>query len=134
MRFDHHPDSRAVGVCLEFLDFGYQEQRFEEIVNAFAFERRNGHCNGVTSIRLDDNFVFGKLGVCLINVRPRRVDLVNCHDDRHSGRTGVVDGFDSLGHHAVVSRHDQYRDIGHLRATGAHLGKRGVAGGVDERQ
>ena len=61
------------------------------------------------------------------------VDLVDGHHDRHLGRLGVVDGLDRLRHHAVVGGHDQHDDVGHLRATGAHLGEGGVARRVDER-
>ena len=50
----------------------------------------------------------------------------------HVGRLGVVDGLDGLGHDAVVGRHHQHHDVGHLGTTGAHGGKGLVARGVDE--
>ena len=61
------------------------------------------------------------------------VDLVERHDDRHVGRLGVVDRLDRLRHDAVVGGDHQHDDVGDLGATGTHLGERGVAGGVDER-
>ena len=45
----------------------------------------------------------------------------------------MVDRLDRLGHDAVVGRDDQHDDVGHLGAAGPHLGERGVAGRVDER-
>ena len=45
----------------------------------------------------------------------------------------MVDGLGGLGHHAVVRRHHEHHDVGHLGTTCAHLGKRGVSRGVDER-
>ena len=62
------------------------------------------------------------------------VDLVHRHDDRHLGRPGMVDRLDRLRHHAVVGGDDEDHDVGGLGATGAHLGERGVARRVDERQ
>ena len=64
--------------------------------------------------------------------QPGQVDLVQGHDDRHAGGLGVGDGLDGLGHHAVVGRHHQDHDIGHVRPAGPH-GREGlVAGRVQE--
>ena len=49
-----------------------------------------------------------------------------------SATRGVADRLDRLGHHAVVGGDDQDRDVGRLRAAGAHRGERLVARGVDE--
>ena len=40
--------------------------------------------------------------------------------------------FDRLRHHAVIRRHHKDRNVGRLSAAGAHRGKRGMAGRVDE--
>ena len=61
------------------------------------------------------------------------VDLGDRDDDRHLGRLGVADRLDGLRHDAVVGGDDEHRDVGGLRAAGAHGGERLVAGGVDER-
>ena len=45
----------------------------------------------------------------------------------------MVEGLDGLRLDAVVRRHDQDRDVGHLGASGTHGGERLVTGGVDER-
>ena len=44
----------------------------------------------------------------------------------------MVDRFERLRHHAIVSRYDQHDDIGNLGAAGAHARKRLVAGRIDE--
>ena len=48
------------------------------------------------------------------------------------GRLGVVDRLRGLRHHAVVCRDHDHRDVGHLRAAGAHRGERLVARRVEE--
>ena len=73
-----------------------------------------------------------QFGANLLRVGFVLVDLVDRHDDRNTGRLGVVDRFDRLRHHAVVGRNHQDRDVGRLGATGTHGGKGGVAGRVDE--
>ena len=45
----------------------------------------------------------------------------------------MVNSLDGLGHDAVVGSDHQDNDVGDLRATGAHGGKRLMARGVDER-
>ena len=44
----------------------------------------------------------------------------------------MIDGFDRLRHHAIVGGDYQDDDVGRLGAPRAHLGKRGVARGIDE--
>ena len=67
-----------------------------------------------------------------IGLGVRFIDLVDGDDDRNFGRLGVVDRFQRLRHYAVVRRHYQNHDVGHLGATGAHAGERLMAGGIDE--
>ena len=68
----------------------------------------------------------------MAGLAPGLVDLVDRHHDRHLGGPGVVDGLDGLGHGAVVGRHHQHHDVGHLGAAGAHGGEGLVAGRVQE--
>ena len=60
------------------------------------------------------------------------VALVDRDDDRGPGGKGVVDGLDRLGHDAVVLGHDENDNVGEVGTTGAHVGERDVAGGVEE--
>ena len=76
--------------------------------------------------------MLGQLGHHALDVGVLLVDLVDRHDDRHVGRSRMVDRLDRLGHHAVVGGHHQHDDIGDLSAAGPHLRKRSVTGRVDE--
>ena len=62
-----------------------------------------------------------------------QVDLVDGDDDRHVGRARVRDRLLRLRHDAVVGGDDEHRDVGDLRAAGAHGRERLVARRVEER-
>ena len=62
----------------------------------------------------------------------RDVDLVDGDDDRHLGGARVRDRLARLRHDAVVGGDDEDRDVGDLRAAGAHGGERLVARRVEE--
>ncbi len=66
-----------------------------------------------------------RLGLGLVN-------LVDRHDDRHSGSLGVVDGFAGLGHDAIVGGDHQDNDIGNLGTAGTHGGKSLVTRRIEE--
>ena len=63
---------------------------------------------------------------------PGKSILFERHDDRHAGRLGVADRLFGLRHDAVVGRHDQHGDIGHVGAAGPHFGEGLVARRIDE--
>ena len=92
----------------------------------------DGHHRHVAAVLLDDHAVLGQLGLDAVGVGVRLVDLVERDDDRHLGGPRVVDRLDRLGHHAVVRRDHEHRDVGHPGAAGAHRGERLVAGRVEE--
>ncbi len=66
------------------------------------------------------------------NIDARQIDLVERHDDRHTGRTGVADGFFGLRHDAVVGGDDQHGDIGDVGAASPHFGEGFVTRRIDE--
>src|SRR5699024_2912357 len=76
----------------------------------------------------------GQLLADLLGIRLGLVDLVDRDHDRHVGRLGVVERLDGLGHHAVIGRDHQDRDVGDVGTTGTHGGERLVTRGVDEGQ
>ena len=50
----------------------------------------------------------------------------------HVRRFSVIDGFQSLRHHAVIGSHDQHHDVGHLRSARTHAGEGFVTGRIEE--
>lgn len=86
----------------------------------------------VAAVLLGHQTELGELTAHLGRVGTFDVDLVDRDHDRHVGRLGVVQRLDRLGHHTVVGRHHEDRDVGRLGTTGTHGGERLVTRGVDE--
>ena len=131
--FDHRAFGGAVRVGAQVEDFGLQQDRFLQLVEAGLLQsprpprpasrrpfprRRSRGCSSSWRTR------FG-IGV-------RLVHLVDGDDDRRVGRLGVADRLDGLRHHAVIGGHHQHHDVGHRGAARAHGGERLVARRVDE--
>ena len=108
----------AVGIGLEIEDFGLQQDRFQELVEIGALGRRNLDVQHLAAHRFHEHFVAQQLGPHLLRVGVVLVDLVDGHDDRHTGRLGVADRFDRLRHHAVIGSHHQHCDVGDLARHG----------------
>ena len=123
------PPGRVGG---QFFELGNGQQLVEQLVDTDVLLCRHLDDDGVATPRLGHQFVLGELGQHSTGVGVVLVDLVDGDDDRHIGGLGVVDGLDRLRHDAVVGGNDQHDDVGDLGAAGAHLGERGVTGGVDE--
>ena len=130
--FDDRPDRRALGIRLELLEVGNEQGHLEQVVEAGARSRADRHQRNVAAVFLDDDAGLRKLVLDAVDIRVRLVDLVQRDDDRHLGRTRMVDRLERLGHHAVIGSDHDDRDIGHLRAARAHRREGFVAGRVEE--
>ena len=131
-RLDDRADRRPLRVGLELLEVRDEQDHVDEVVEPDAGLRRHGHQRRVAAVLLDDDAGLGQLGLDPVGVRVRLVDLVERDDDRHLRRLGVVDRLERLGHDAVVRGDDHDRDVGDLRAAGAHRRERLVARRVEE--
>ena len=126
------PRGGPSGIGLVLVQLGHRQQRFQQLVDAFA-----GGGAGLDHFRFAAPFagqqlVGGQLLVDPLRVGARQVDLVQRHHDGHLGRPGVADRLFGLRHHAVVGRHHQHGDVGHVGAAGPHLGEGLVARRIDE--
>ena len=123
--FNDGADGRPVGVGLQVLHVGHQEDHLQELVDADLLLGRNGHHHGVAAPLFHHQARVAELLLHAVGVGPFLVDLVQGHDDGHLGRAGVVQGLQGLGLHAVVGGDHQDGDVGHLGAAGAH-GREGL--------
>ena len=133
-RFDSSTSARAgaFGLARELLDLGDEQDRLEQLVDADAGGRRDVDDDRVATPRLGHELAARRAAGGRGRVGVLAVDLGDRHDDRHLGRTRVVDRLDRLRHHAVVGRDHEDRDVGGVGAAGAHRGERLVARRVDE--
>ena len=134
-RLDDRPGSVGLRVRGQLeLGVGDEEHLLEQVVEALGLLGRDlGELRRAAPLLGLEAFG-GELVADAIGVRVGQVDLVHSDDDRHLGRARVGDRLLRLRHDAVVRGDDQHRDVGHLRAAGAH-GREGlVAGRVEEGQ
>ena len=129
---DDRADRRPLGVRLELLEVGDQQDHLDQRVEAHPGLGRDRHDRHVAAVLLDDDAGLGQLGLHALRVRIRLVDLVEGDDDRHLGRLGVADRLERLGHDPVVGRHDHHGDVGDPGAAGAHRRERLVTRGIEE--
>ena len=121
-----------VGIGLEILQIGHQQDHFEQQVEVLLRLGRYRHHDRVAAPIFGQQAAVGELLLDALGLGVGLVDLVDRHDDRHLGGARVIDGFEGLRHDAVVGRHHQHHDVGDFGAAGAHAGERFVAGRIDE--
>ena len=129
---DDRADRIALGVGLELLEVGDQQDHLDQLVEPDPGLGRDRHERHVAAVLLDDDARLGQLGLDPVRVRIGLVDLVERDDDRDLGRLGVADRLERLGHDPVVGRDHHDRDVRDPRAAGAHRGERLVTGCVEE--
>ena len=132
LRLDDDALRRAVGIGLQVEHLRLQQDRFQQLVEVGVLQRRDLDLERVAAHRFHHDLVAQQLGPDAARIGALLVDLVDRDDDRHAGGAGVIDRFHRLRHHAVVGGDDQDRDVGRLRAAGAHGGEGLVARRVDE--
>ena len=132
VRLEHRRPCRHLRVGGELLDLGDEQDRLEQLVDADARGRRDVDDDRVATPCLGDQLALDELLADACGIGVLAVDLGDRDDDRHLGRTRVVDRLDGLRHHAVVGRDHEDGDVGGVRAARAHGGERLVARGVDE--
>ena len=132
LRLDDRADRVAIGVRLEVLEVGDEEDHLHEVVDAGALLGADRDGDHVAAVLLDEDVVVGQLLLHPVGLGIGLVDLVDRHDHRHAGGADVVDRLLGLRHDAVVGRDHDDRDVGDLRAARTHGGERLVARGVEE--
>ena len=122
----------AIPNGLKLKHFGLKQNGVQKVVYAFALKRADVDVLRVSAPVFRGKAKFRQLSADAVGIGVGLVYLVYCHDYRNLGVLGVVDGFQSLGHYAVVGGHDQDNNVGYLGAAGAHHRKDFVARSVQE--
>ncbi len=118
--FEYRALGATGGSCGELGHFGDQQHLLEQVINAGALQRRDFHADRVAAPLFGHQSVLTDLLEHAVGVGVGLVNLVDGDDDRHLGELGVVDGFDRLGHHAVVGGDNQDDDVSNFGAARSH--------------
>src|SRR5918994_211087 len=129
---DHHARRLDVRIGPELLDLGQQQDRLQQVVEVRPRLRGDVDEHGLAAPLLGLEAELRHLRADAVGLRALLVDLVDRDEDRHLGGFRVVDRLARLRLHAVVGRHHDDRDVGDLRAAGAHRRERLMARRVEE--
>ena len=133
--FKDAADGLASGRSLGRLDVADQADHFEKQIEVDAFLRGNfdeDRAFAAGGPFFGDESAIGELLLHALRVGFGLVDLVDGHDDGNFGGLGVIDGFQSLRHDAVVCGHHDDHNVGDLGAAGAHASEGFVARRIEE--
>ena len=129
---DHGALGGAIGIGLQFEQFGLQLDLLDQLVESGLLERRDFDVLDVARHFLDHDFILQQRLADFLRVGVMLVDLVDRDDHRHAGGAGMVDRLHRLRLDRVVGGNHQYDDVGHIGSALAHFGKGFVAGRVEE--
>ena len=130
--FDHRPDCFGVGVGFVVLDICDKQNHFQQAVDIGAHAGRYFDTRDITAVRFNNHVIHGELLLDQIGIGIDGVDFVNRHNQWHASGAHVRNGFDGLGHHAVVSSDHKHHDVSDLGTTGTHGREGFVTGSVEE--
>ena len=130
--FDHGALGHPVGVGLQVLHFGDQQDHLQQLVDVEALDGTHRHHHHIAAPVLGHQALAREFLLDPLGRGAFLVDLVDRDHDRHLGGPGVADRLQGLGAHAVIGGHHQHRHVGHLGAPGPHGGEGLVARGIEE--
>ncbi len=90
-----------------------------------ALDRRHLDIQDIAAEFLDHDFVTQEFVPNTVRIRVGPINLIDRNDNRNPCGLSVVERFDGLRLHTVVSGNYENHDIGHLRAARAH-GRKGL--------
>ena len=130
--FDDRADCGTILLGLLLVGIGDEADHFLECVEVDALLGRDFDELRIATLVGRLHAACGELLDNLGCVGLRLVDLVDGDDDRHLGGAGMVDGFDGLGHDAIVGCDDDDDDVGDLGSACTHAGEGLVTWGIEE--
>ena len=123
---------RSLGVGFEALQIGDQQNHLQQQVQVGFLDGGDFYGYRVSAPVFRCQAVGGQALLDLVHLGIGPVDLVDGHDHGNLGGPGMVDGLQRLRHHAVVGRHHQHDDVGHLGSPSPHHGEGFMARSVQE--
>src|ERR1700733_3371610 len=130
--FQHHAGCAALRSSFQLGEVCDQANHFQEQIQIGFLFRGNIDEHRFAAPVFGHEAAIGQLLFDAVGHGFRLVDFVDRNDDGDFGGVRVIDGFEGLRHHAVVSGHDQHNNIGRLGAARAHASESLVTGSVEE--
>ena len=119
--FDDVTFGRAFGVSAKFEHFCLEENHLQKGVDIFLGGRRDVNGDGVATPRFWIDSLFLKLFFNTVGIGSGEIALIDGNNDGNFGSFGVVDGFESLGHDAVIGGNNEDGNVGDFGAACAHF-------------
>ena len=104
--FEHNAGCRALRIRFQFLQIRNQANHFEQKVEVSFLFRRNIDENRLAAPIFRHESAVGELLLDPFWQRAGLIDFIHRNDDRHFCGMGVVDSFDRLRHHSIISSDD----------------------------
>jgi len=123
----HCASGRVIRVRPNVRLVGNQQDRLEQILDPFFGLGADRYHQRIAAPLIGLEVQVGQLLLDAVLVSVGAVDLVERHDDRHARRPRMGQRLARGGHHAIICRHHQHRNVGTLRAPRAHGRERFVA-------
>ena len=130
--FNHSPFRHTIGIGFQIENFSLQGNHLKQFIEIAAFFCRDLDFKRIAAHRLDLHFILQQFRTHAFGIGAWLVDFVDGHNHRHFRSLGMIDGFNGLRHHTVISRHHQNHNIRDLRTTRTHRRKGGMAGRINE--
>ena len=96
-RLEHGAERRLLGVGLELLQVGHEQEHLEQLLEVLLLLRRDVDEDGGAAPLLGHEPAVGELLLHAVGLRVGLVDLVDRHHDRHAGGLRVVHGLERSG-------------------------------------
>ena len=132
-RLEHDAGRRRFRIRLRLLQFGDEQDHFQQVVETGLLLGRNLAGDDVTAVVLDDQLALHQLLLDAIGVGAWLVDLVDRNHQRHLRRLRVIDRFERLRLDAIIGCDHEHDDVGRFRTARAHQRERLVARRIEER-
>ena len=111
---------RSLFDSLKLEELGLEQHCFEQIIDTFTRNRRDGNKLCITSPVIGNDFSCSQFILNTFLVRTFLINLVYRNNHWCSGTLGVLNRFLGLWHNAIISSNDKNNDIRRLGPASSH--------------
>ena len=116
LRLDYSANCGTVRVRFQLKNLCLQCDGLKQLIQTLASCCRHFDILNIAGHLFHDHFMLQKIRAHLVRIGRWFVDFVDRHDHRYLGGFGVVNRFDRLWHHGVISSDHQNNNVSYLCA------------------